>query len=237
MVGASVAIGVVAEMAVDPAPEHARRRAPAIVLVARRVARRHLRPAMHVHRDQAMRVRQTGRGDRQRRQQAAIDQFAAMQLERGEHAGDRERRPHRVPQVAAAQPDLALAQQVHRDRGEFDRQVLDARLADHLAQRPHQAVAGEQRRPAEARIEQPQHRPARGAQHPVAQVGQFAGRARTADQRPARRAGDRHDAHAARLQGLDHPDLRQPARAAGAEHQRHGLAGGDRRCACGRHQS
>ena len=52
--------------------------------------------------------------------------------------------------VALAQPHLALAQQVDRDRGELHRQVLDARLADQLAQRVHEPVAAEQRRLAEA---------------------------------------------------------------------------------------
>ena len=36
---------------------------------------------MHVHRDQAMGVRHARGGDWQRRQQAAIDQLAAMQFE------------------------------------------------------------------------------------------------------------------------------------------------------------
>jgi hypothetical protein len=47
-------------------------------------AGRALRPAVHVDRDQAMRIGQARGRDRQRRQQAAVHEFAAVHRVRGE---------------------------------------------------------------------------------------------------------------------------------------------------------
>ena len=54
-----------------------------------------------------------------------------------------------------------------------------------------------------------------------AELAQLSGRVDATHQRAAGRAGDGHDIQSACAQGLDDPDLRQPACAAGAERQRY----------------
>ena len=185
-------------------------------------ALRALGPAVHVDRDQPLRVGHARGGDRQRREQAAVDQLAAVHDRRREQARDRERCAQRLPQRAAAQPDHALAHQVDRDRDEGDRQAFDVRVADHFAHRRDQAMAVEQAAIAQRRIaEQAQERAAVQRLDAGAEFGELAGREHAADQRAAGTAGDRCDPQTARLDRLDHPDLRQPARAAGAQRQRH----------------
>src|SRR3546814_14548939 len=61
-------------------------------------------------------------------------------------------------------------------------------------------------------VEQAQELAARELLEPLAELTQFARRVHASDQRAAGRTGHRGDPQAARLQRLDHADLRQPAR-------------------------
>ena len=191
---------------------------------------------MHVDRDQPMRVGHARRRDRQRRQQAAVDQFAAVHDMRREQARDRERGAQRLPQWPLSQPHLALPDQVDRDRGELDRQCFDHRIADHLAHGIDQTRAAQQAGSTDDRIDQAQEIGAIHALQRLAEVAELACREHAADQRAARGTGDRDDVETARIQRLDHADLRQAARTAGAERERDLFPACDLRRFCRRHR-
>ncbi len=179
-----------------------------------------LRNGVDVDRDRRLGVIAQGRRDRQRIEQPAVDEQPALVMVRADQRRNRDRGADRVEQRALGEPHLALLVEIDRDGRVRNRQFLDVRVADEVAQHADDAVALDEAAAGEGPVEQAQHVQALQRLHPVRVALQLAGRVDAADQGAHRAARDRADRVAARFQFLDHADVRVAARAAGAEHER-----------------
>jgi hypothetical protein len=182
-------------------------------------AHRHLR--IGIDRNDQVGCEQAGGGDRDRCQQTTVDQIAVTDTMRRENHRHRDGGTDRIEQRAPGQPVLALDLQISCHRDEGQRQLLDLMVADQLTQDTDDPIPLDQAGVTEGEIKQPQHAAAFQRTDPALVLGQLAGGVNATDQRAHRRAGDRRHFITLLFQHLDHADMRQPARAASAEDQRH----------------
>ncbi|KFJ91320.1 hypothetical protein JF55_12970 [Pseudomonas sp. 1-7] len=178
---------------------------------------------VEVDRDDQVAVAGDHRHDWQRVEQAAVDQHALALDDRGEQAGNRRRGAHGLVQAAFLEPDLLLVGEVGGDGGEGDRQLFDVDLADYVVDAPEHPLTANGAQ-VEADVEQAQHVEIIQAFRPLAVLRQLARREDATDHRTHRTAGDTADFIAARLQLIDHADMRIAARTSRAQYQRHFLA-------------
>ena len=111
---------------------------------------------VEVHRDDQVGVAGHHRHDRQRVEQAAIDQHARALHHRGEQAGNGRRGAHGLVQVAFLEPDFLLVGEVGGHRRERDNQILDVHLAEDFANAPEDLLAAHHAQ-RETHVHQAQH--------------------------------------------------------------------------------
>ncbi|MCY1401502.1 hypothetical protein D9M71_166220 [compost metagenome] len=114
------------------------------------------------------------RHDRQRVENAAIDQHAVALHHRGKQAGNRCRGAHGLVQATFLEPDFLLVGQVGGNGGIGDAQVFDVDLADDLANLPEHLLATN-RPQTKTDVHQAQHVEIVQALDPVAVIVEFAG--------------------------------------------------------------
>ena len=181
-----------------------------------------------------------GRGNRDRIHQRAVEKLPVAVVERRENQRRCDRRTDGIEELPLAQPDLLAGDEIGCNSRVHQRQALDVEVADQLAQHGHDALALEEPRATECRIEQAQHLQALQRQHPLGIDFELACSVDAPDQRA--HGGTRNRANVVAVFGepLDRTDVRQTASAAAAENERYGLRichdvperGGTRRCAC-----
>ena len=96
---------------------------------------------------------------------------------------------------------------------------LDPDVAEVAVQFAHQPLHPDQPGRAQREVGEPDQIAAGQGAHPVGELGQRAGGEHAADQRSHRSAGDSDHLVTAGVQLLDHPDVGEAARPAGAEHE------------------
>ena len=178
---------------------------------------------IEVDRDDQVAMAGYHRNNRQRVENAAVDQHPITLHHRSEQAGDRRRGAHGLVQAPLLEPDFLLVGQVGGHRCVGNAQLFDVDLTDDLADLPEHLVApyGAQ---AKTHVDQAQHVEVVQALDPAAVLIELAGGIDTADHGAHRAAGDTADFIAAPFDLLDHADVRVPPCAARAKYQCHAFA-------------
>ncbi len=128
--------------------------------------------------------------------QRAVHQPAIADLHGREDARQRIGRTDRLDQPAVRQPDLVTGRNFGRDRGEFQRQILDQPPADRLFELRGELAAADQPGAVQLNVEIAQHAARLQAACPVLERIEMAGHIGPADRGADRGADDdvRHDA-------------------------------------------
>ena len=101
--------------------------------------------------------------NRDRVDEGAVDQPAAVDLNGAEDAGERERRLQRIHQAALVEPDLVSGAELGGDRHEFPLQPFDLELPQMVVEPRAQALPGDEARAAEIEVEKAEQAAAREA--------------------------------------------------------------------------
>ena len=156
--------------------------------------------------------------DRNRIDDRAVKQPAAVDLDRLEHARQSIRGADCLGQFPATQPDLVPAANLGRDAGEADGQILDPDVAEFRLKLRPQPLAADQAASGEGEIEQPENAaPGQRSRKSFKHV-ELAGRVAASDQRTDRRADNHVGPKAQRIQLLQGADMSPAPRCPGAEH-------------------
>ncbi|MNN12758.1 hypothetical protein D3C81_1257610 [compost metagenome] len=178
---------------------------------------------VEVDRDDQVAMARHYRHDRQRVENAAIDQHAVALHHRREQAGDCRRSAHGLVQAALLKPDFLLVGKVGGHCGVRDTQLLDIDFADDLADLAEYLVTTDCTE-AKADVHQAQHIQVVEAFDPVAILLKLASSVDAANHRPHGAAGDAGDVVTAPLYFFDHTDVRIPSCTTRSQYQRHSFA-------------
>ncbi len=173
---------------------------------------------VQVHRDDQVAVAGHHRHDRQRVEDAAVDQHAVALHDRCEQARNGRRGAHGLFQVAFLEPDFLLVGQVGGHGGEGNWQVFDVDIAEHVADAPEDLLPADGAQ-AEAGVDQPQHVQIIQALDPFAVFRQLARRVDAAHHGAHRTAGDTVDFVAPCGEFFDDADVRIAPRPTRAQYQ------------------
>ncbi len=163
------------------------------------------------------------RHDRQRVQDAAVDQHPIALHHWSKQAWNRRRGAHRLVQAAFLEPDFLLVGQVGGDGGVGNAQVFDVDFTDDFANLAKHLLAAN-RPQAEADVHQPQHIQVVQAFDPLPVFLELAGRVDAADHGAHGAPGNAGDVVAATFKFLDDPDMRIATCASGTQDQRYSFA-------------
>lgn len=166
--------------------------------------------------------------DRHRVDQAAVHQQTSVVDHRCQQARQRDRRPHGIGHAAFPQPHLAPGEEIGRDAGERQVQLVEAGVDEILRKELHQPSAPDQAA-AKADVEQRQHVLPTQALDPVAELVEVARGRRGADEGADRATADQIRPYAFGRQGSQHAKVRPSPGGAAAQRQTDARAGRLRR--------
>ncbi|MNO90140.1 hypothetical protein D3C76_816410 [compost metagenome] len=173
---------------------------------------------VEVDRDDQVAMARHHRHDRQRVEDAAIDQHAIALHHRRKQAGNGRRGTHGLVQAAFLEPDFLLVGQVGGHRRIGDAQVFDVDFANDLADLPEDLFPAD-RPQAKTDVHQAQHVEVIQALDPVAIIIEFAGGVDPADHRTHGTTGDTGDIVATPFDFLDNADMGIAPGSTRAQHQ------------------
>ena len=175
---------------------------------------------IEVDRDDQVAVAGHHRHDRQRVEDAAVDQHAIALHHWRKQAGDGRRGAHGLVQATLLKPDFLLVGEVGGNRRVGDAQLFDVDLADDLADLPEHLVATNGAE-AKAHVHQAQYIQVVEALDPVAVVLQLASGVDAANYRTHGAAGDAGDVVAPALDFLNNANVGISPGAARSQYQCH----------------